>query len=498
MKKTGILIALITWFNFGLFAQSKVEIHQIDVGTGDAALINIMNNAGGIQYSILVDAGDTDQEETVITYLQSNAKQFNGKVYLDYVISSHYHSDHIGGMVGMLTPIYAAVPGGKKRKICGEYYSGILGDTDKVSVFAVLDKGDSNPVPSTKTANKRTTLFGKYKTLAGLRRITVGSTTIGAIGAINSIVPSAAATPVAYPNANQRLSLGGFIDLGTDANGVPVRLRLVLADSKVYNPSIAVSNTYNVADTLSKNWNVNVRNRRQNENNWGLAWVLEYGAFRFYTAGDVGGYNSSNGTCISCGSNYFDIETPLADAFIAIYGQPNNALGHICVQKVSHHGSCCSSNDSLLGTLKCSSALISSGTEYQHPTQEVITRLETGTWIADSLMHNRLKAYIMTELVYENRNIDLSIGSTSGSAQLVATDKVVDLLKVAVTHVMANGTNLYLFQNPPVVPIVPGNIVLKVNPTNYGFPISKRSYYSLNYLWYDGSAIVKDILCHGQ
>ncbi len=62
-------------------------VHFIDVGQGDSILIQ---SAG---HSMLVDAGENDQGETVVPYLQSQ-----GVSSLDYVIGTHPHSDHVGGL----------------------------------------------------------------------------------------------------------------------------------------------------------------------------------------------------------------------------------------------------------------------------------------------------------------------------------------------------------------------------------------------------------------
>ncbi len=468
-------------------AQSKIEIHQIDVGTGDAALINIMNNTGGIQYSILLDAGETNQNKNVIEYLDTHAKHAGGKIYLDYVIASHYHSDHIGGLVGQKESLYTKI-GNKKRK-CGEVYTGVLGDTAHVSFYTVLDKGNNLPTSGTD-------LYDHYKSLAGNRRIAVGTTTAGNPFAVNTISPSGVYPPP-LP-VTQNLSLGGYVDLGADANGTPVRLRLILADSKVYYPG-APDNTYNVADTLKDLWKINLRTRRKNPNNWGIGWVLEYGAFRWYTAGDVGGYNGSYGTCTSCSSNYFDIETPISEAFSIIYQQPVSAHGHVCTQKISHHGSCCSTNQSFLDTLRSSFIAISAGSQatFGHPTQEIIDRIQGTNWNLDSLNHDSTILFLMTELHFQYRNINTRQGNTSGSVSWVATDRPVNLADTLETHVMANGDSLFLF-DAAAVPIQLGDIVLKVAPVNNGFPIAQRSYYTLQYEWYEGTTLTKSIFCHGE
>lgn len=64
-----------------------VKVHFIDVGQGDATLIE----ADG-QFC-LIDAGEEKQASDVIDYLRDQKVK-----KLDYVIGSHPHSDHIGGL----------------------------------------------------------------------------------------------------------------------------------------------------------------------------------------------------------------------------------------------------------------------------------------------------------------------------------------------------------------------------------------------------------------
>ena len=66
-------------------------IHFIDVGQGDSILIQQKD------HSMLVDAGENDQGEVVVSYLKEQ-----GVTRLDYVIGTHPHSDHIGGLVNVI------------------------------------------------------------------------------------------------------------------------------------------------------------------------------------------------------------------------------------------------------------------------------------------------------------------------------------------------------------------------------------------------------------
>lgn len=71
--------------------EGELKIHFIDVGQGDATLIQAGEEA------ILIDAGETGSEKTVIPYLKSQGVQ-----RLDLVIGTHMHSDHVGGMASVL------------------------------------------------------------------------------------------------------------------------------------------------------------------------------------------------------------------------------------------------------------------------------------------------------------------------------------------------------------------------------------------------------------
>lgn len=71
----------------GELPQNGLQVHFIDVGQGDSILIRQKD------HSMLVDAGENDQGDVVVSYLKSQ-----GIDQLDYVIGTHPHSDHIGGL----------------------------------------------------------------------------------------------------------------------------------------------------------------------------------------------------------------------------------------------------------------------------------------------------------------------------------------------------------------------------------------------------------------
>lgn len=68
-----------------------INVHYIDVGQGDCTLIV----CGG--ETLLIDAGENGHEQQVINYLNSV-----GVKKLDYIVATHQHSDHIGGVPEVL------------------------------------------------------------------------------------------------------------------------------------------------------------------------------------------------------------------------------------------------------------------------------------------------------------------------------------------------------------------------------------------------------------
>lgn len=75
---------------------STFEIHFFDVGEADSALVECDG------HYMLIDGENPGSSSFLYSYLQSH-----GIDYLDYIVCSHAHADHVGGLAGVLN--YASV-----------------------------------------------------------------------------------------------------------------------------------------------------------------------------------------------------------------------------------------------------------------------------------------------------------------------------------------------------------------------------------------------------
>lgn len=69
-------------------SEGNLVVHYLDVGQGDATFIELPNKE-----TMLIDAGEKQEGKTVVNYIKDL-----GYDTIDYVIGTHPHSDHIGGL----------------------------------------------------------------------------------------------------------------------------------------------------------------------------------------------------------------------------------------------------------------------------------------------------------------------------------------------------------------------------------------------------------------
>ena len=74
-------------FGDNIDGEAKLKMHVIDIGQGDSLLIQCGES------NVLIDCGENGMGDAVLDYLHRA-----GVSHLDWIIGTHPHSDHIGGM----------------------------------------------------------------------------------------------------------------------------------------------------------------------------------------------------------------------------------------------------------------------------------------------------------------------------------------------------------------------------------------------------------------
>lgn len=102
MKKfTALLITFLIIFNLSSCVyttenEAPFAVHFIDVGQADASLVICDGK------TMLIDGGNRADSSLIATYLKKQNIDF-----LDYVICTHAHEDHVGGLSGALATVKA-------------------------------------------------------------------------------------------------------------------------------------------------------------------------------------------------------------------------------------------------------------------------------------------------------------------------------------------------------------------------------------------------------
>lgn len=101
MKKILLILTILTTLLFpgcateivqrALPENSSFEVHYIDVGQGDSELIICDGK------TILIDGGNVEDSSLIVSYLEDLSID-----HLDYIVCTHSHEDHVGGLSGPL------------------------------------------------------------------------------------------------------------------------------------------------------------------------------------------------------------------------------------------------------------------------------------------------------------------------------------------------------------------------------------------------------------
>ena len=71
---------------------TKLKVHYIDVGQGDSEFLELPNGQ-----TMLIDAGNPENGQQIVGYIKNL-----GHSKVDYLVATHPHADHIGGMAAVI------------------------------------------------------------------------------------------------------------------------------------------------------------------------------------------------------------------------------------------------------------------------------------------------------------------------------------------------------------------------------------------------------------
>ena len=90
--KKYVLIIFIIIFMMNFNVDKRLKVYFVDVGQGDCCLIKTPNNK-----TIVIDGGEDFDGKIVLPYLLDR-----GMTKIDYMIISHFDSDHVGGLLTVM------------------------------------------------------------------------------------------------------------------------------------------------------------------------------------------------------------------------------------------------------------------------------------------------------------------------------------------------------------------------------------------------------------
>jgi beta-lactamase superfamily II metal-dependent hydrolase len=307
------------------WSPGTLDIHQVVTGRGNAAFSQFPDGT-----TLLVDAGDAGETEfasqrpdvsrTPAQWLARYiAHMLRGRdQQIDYAVVTHFHPDHMGRITGT-EPVSQF----------GDYrLRGLTELAEQLPIARLIDRGWPSydyltPAPSDQ-------MFVNY------RRFVAAQTGRGRLTMMRAEPGSAAQ----------------IVPLRDRAAHSSFSVRIVSANDRVWTgQGDAATVRFPALDRIA------VADDRPNENMASVTLQVRYGAFSYFTGGDMPGYPVPGAPA------WHDLETAIAAA-----------IGPTDVHVVNHHGSIESANPVWLATLR-SRVLIVPAWAATHPSPDVLKRL---------------------------------------------------------------------------------------------------------------------------
>lgn len=305
-----------------VWEKGYLDIHHINTGCGECAYIIFPDGT-----TLLIDAGENSADnprhvpakpnnsktpgEWILNYIRDFAPDKDQG--LDYVLLTHFHNDHIGGVL-------------KMKNESGKYYNtGIITVAENMRIGKLVDRGFSDYhflVDTTDKTVKNYLNFLRYTK----RKIEVEQFKPGTDNQFILLRDT-----VGYANTFkvQNLYANGWLWTGEENN------------TRYLFPDLSMLEKYDIPQ----------------ENSLSCAVKINYGNFSYYSGGDVTGYPKPGR------SLFHDVETPMAPV-----------IGKTEVCCVNHHGYNNATNDAFIKAL-APRVFIIQASDALHPNHSTLSRM---------------------------------------------------------------------------------------------------------------------------
>ena len=150
---------------------SGMEVTYLDVGNADCEIIRMEDGT-----NILIDAGTKDQSSHIIRTLKRK-----GIRKIDYLIATHPHADHIGGMVDVMDQLEIGTVVFPSAVHTSKTYENMLQKIKEKQIPAVKAEAgvvlkEANPYKIQLVAPKKNEKYEDLNNYSAVLRITYGST----------------------------------------------------------------------------------------------------------------------------------------------------------------------------------------------------------------------------------------------------------------------------------------------------------------------------------
>jgi beta-lactamase superfamily II metal-dependent hydrolase len=313
------------------WSRGNLDIHQIATGRGNAAFVVLPDGT-----TMLIDAGDAGSGIPLATALPDDSRGAGEWVAryvkrvagdgatIDYAVATHFHPDHVGN----------PLPKAPTSAAGGYAIVGIAAVAEQVPIRKLVDRGYPDyGEPARPTGD----VIENYRKFADFAATTRGM-------------------------ARERIAVGRSdqFRLVHDPSAFPaLEVRTVAGNGLVWR-----GRGNKVTDRFPSQAGLQKEDRAP-ENICSIALRIRYGAFSFYTGGDLYGQPEPGAPA------WWDLETPIA-----------KAIGKTDVMVVNHHGSIEPANPFFLATLQPRVIVVPAWSP-THPSPDVLKRLlSTRIWSA--------------------------------------------------------------------------------------------------------------------